>query len=361
MTATTQAVQEAIVNALRRVGRGNIRILQRETSFSPREIRVALRTLSAAGIVDTQLRRGRLIVSLGTGAPKPGAPVPSTPLPSSPGLAEARVREIVDELLQKMPPESSELTVKVAEGKPVTVKTAHVALKETLRRVAAGFVNFFCVGPAGSGKSTLAHQLAQTLKREYGFISLSGGTTEGQLLGRLTSDGKYLPARFVELFERGGVFLLDEGDAADANVLLVLNAALANGSLAVPNRVKNPVAKRHPDFILIVAANTYGQGADFQYVGRNQLDAAFLSRFAGSVIPVDYDEALESQLVSADWHEAFKKVRSAAQFNRIRRVLGTRELIAGEKLLKAGYARADVWNALTLGWSADERAKAGAA
>lgn len=40
----------------------------------------------------------------------------------------------------------------------------------------------------------------------------------------------------MEFYEEGGVFLLDEVDAADANVLLVINQALANGHLPVPNR-----------------------------------------------------------------------------------------------------------------------------
>jgi MoxR-like ATPase len=214
------------------------------------------------------------------------------------------------------------------------------------------------VGPAGSGKTTLSGQLAQCLKRGFGFLSLSGGTTEGQLLGRLTSDGRYLPSLFVELYEKGGVFLLDEVDAADPNVLLVLNSALANGDLSVPARVKKPFAKRHENFVLVCAANTWGTGADWQYVGRNQLDAAFLSRFAGAIIEVGYDEALERVLTMESWYVAFVRVRQAAVQAKLRRVLGTREMLAGQKLLKAGYTDQETWAALTAGWTPDEISKA---
>lgn len=249
---------------------------------------------------------------------------------------------------------SSELKVVINKETPVTVKHSHAMLKETLRRVAAGFGNLLCVGPAGSGKTTLAGQVATCLKRNFGFISLSGGTTEGALLGRMSSTGKYIPSLFVQIYENGGVFLLDEVDAADANVLLVLNSALANGDLAVPARADKPVAKRHKNTIVMCAANTWGTGADWQYVGRNQLDAAFLSRFAGAVLKVDYDEMLERALVTGTWYDEFVRVRHAASAAKLRRVMGTREMLAGDKLLKAGYTQEEVWHALTAGWTIDE-------
>ena len=50
--------------------------------------------------------------------------------------------------------------------------------------------------------------------------------------------------------------------------------------------------------------------------------------------------------------------RAAAQLNRLRRILGTREMLAGQKLLKAGYTSKETWTALTAGWTPDERSKA---
>lgn len=277
-------------------------------------------------------------------------------------LNEDALREVVRAEVAKFPPQSRELTIVHEKSGKVTdrvkIKTSHQALGEALASVDAGFDNILLVGPAGSGKSTLAEQLAQSLKRDFGFLSLSGGTTESQLLGRITSAGKYLPALFVTLFEKGGVFLLDEVDAGDANVLLVLNSALANGNLAVPARVDKPTAKRHPNFVLICAANTWGTGADWQYVGRNQLDAAFLSRFAGAVLEVGYDPMLEQSLTDAAWYVAFVGVRNAAILARLRRVLGTRELLAGQRWLTAGRTTEQVWKKLTTGWTHDELNKA---
>jgi MoxR-like ATPase len=278
---------------------------------------------------------------------------------NSGGLDADEVRAMVAEEVAKVAGPRT-LTVKQASGKVLgTIKTFHRMLSEAVRTVDAGFDNMLLVGPAGTGKSTLGHQLAKALKLDFGFISLTSGVTEGALVGRLSSDGRYIPARFVEMYENGGVFLLDEVDAADPNVLLVLNAALdSNRMLAVPSRVKKPIAHRHENFVLVCAANTWGLGADWQYVGRNQLDAAFLSRFAGAVLEVGYDETLEREKVTPEWHEVFLAVRRQCAANKVRRVMGTRELMAGFKLLKGGYSPEETWARLTAGWTADEKRKA---
>ena len=117
--------------------------------------------------------------------------------------------------------------------------------------------------------------------------------SESQILGRLVPAGEngqfvFLSTQFLDAYENGGVFLFDEIDAADPNVLLVINSALANGHLSVPSRHEKPTAARHPDFICIAAANTFGHGADRQYVGRNQLDESTLDRFRIGTVPMDY-------------------------------------------------------------------------
>jgi cobaltochelatase CobS len=98
------------------------------------------------------------------------------------------------------------------------------------------------------------------------------------------------------VYENGGVFLLDEIDAADANAMVAINAALANRVMANPN---GKVHVRHDKCFILAAANTWGRGGDHQYVGRNQLDAATLDRFVLSTIGVEYDLELEVTLVRA--------------------------------------------------------------
>jgi cobaltochelatase CobS len=69
---------------------------------------------------------------------------------------------------------------------------------------------------------------------------------------------------------------------------VVINQLLANGHASFPDAV---VAK-HKDFVLIAGANTIGQGADRQYVGRQQIDAATLDRFV--LLDWPYDPRIEA-------------------------------------------------------------------
>jgi cobaltochelatase CobS len=69
--------------------------------------------------------------------------------------------------------------------------------------------------------------------------------------------------------------------------LLAFNAALANGVAAFPDGS----IKRHPETVIIAAANTWGFGGDANYIGRAKLDAAFLDRFV--TLAWGYDEDLE--------------------------------------------------------------------
>ena len=54
----------------------------------------------------------------------------------------------------------------------------------------------------------------------------------------------------------------------------------------------------HKDFRVVAAGNTFSNGADYDYVGRNQLDAASLDRFA--VVRVDYSSAIEEACANGD-------------------------------------------------------------
>jgi MoxR-like ATPase len=133
----------------------------------------------------------------------------------------------------------------------------------------------------------------------------------------------------------GGVFLFDEIDASSAQALLAFNAIAANDLAAFPCGT----VKRHADFVIIAAANTWGSGADAQYVGRAQLDAATLDRFA--FISMDYDERLELAISSNDeWTRYVQAFRRITRQLKIRAVVSPRASIKGGKLLSAGLS----WN-----------------
>lgn len=223
------------------------------------------------------------------------------------------------------------------------------------------------VGPAGTGKSHLARQLADDLGLTFGYLPCTEGTSEHNLLGRLVPTGaqgefKYRRPDFLRAYEEGGVFLLDEMDRCNANMLACINGLLANGHASVPDRYDIPYANRHPDFILIVACNTWGHGADRQYCGANQLDGSTLDRFALYKLFVDYSTELEAALCpAAEIRDFFQEARRLMRESRIERVISTRMLEEAYFMHKAeGWSLETIKDQFFADWSADERNKVGA-
>lgn len=195
------------------------------------------------------------------------------------------------------------------------------------------------IGPAGAGKSTLCLQIADALSLKFYLQNSVTGTHE--LTGYKDAHGEYHTTPFRESFEKGGTLLIDEVDTSDACALKWINTALANGYATFPDS-GTPV-NRHPDFRVLIAANTYGTGADRVYVGANQLDASTLDRFV--FFDYQYDEKLEMLLTNnMDWCKRVQKIRLAVAEEKARVVVSPRATIYGAKLLGAGWSEEDVEN-----------------
>jgi len=224
---------------------------------------------------------------------------------------------------------SGEKRISLGEG------LRHPAFPELLDLCLAG-EEAMLIGPSGCGKTTMAEQVAEAVAKlrggatRFASVSCSGGVSESHFFGRMIPVGpqgqfEFVPARFLELYETGGVFLLDEVDACDENVAISLNAALGNGFISVPARYDRPVARRHPEFICIAAANTFGRGADRLYVARNQLDEATLDRFRAGTIEIDYDRELERRLCPDEpLRTRLWRYRDMVQRAGLRRIVSTR-------------------------------------
>jgi len=186
----------------------------------------------------------------------------------------------------------TELRVTRTDETVVTIEKAHNMLPKLIKAVSAG-LQVLMVGPMGTGKSTLAANVAEALGRDFAMMSVGPQTSEAKILGYITADGNYVPSLFRKIYEHGGIWLFDELDAAHPGVMTIINAALSNGHAAFPDGM----VTRHPDTVIIAAANTYGRGPDRMYVGRQALDAATLDRFA--VMEIGVDEPLEASLAYA--------------------------------------------------------------
>lgn len=244
-----------------------------------------------------------------------------------------------------------------------------------LAAAVAARVNVLLVGPAGSGKTTAVEKVAQALGLQ--FYATGAVSSEYKLTGFVDAQGRIVSTAFRKAFEHGGLFLFGETDASMPGALLAFNTALANNWMDFPDGV----IQKHPDFRVVADANTFGTGADRQYVGRNKLDAASLDRYA--VLEWGYDEALEASLVGAqapkgapvpqsikplsegeaqaqaiNWLGRVQKVRRAVDELKVLHVVSPRATINGSRLLAAGWSWADTEEAVIWkGLDKDTKAK----
>jgi len=305
--------------------------------------------------------------------PAKAAPsVPATTLPEdqklallrdllgSGGVSEARVLELIQ--THGARPAHVTLDLRTPELNLMLDEVMHHRFPHLLAAVSAR-VNVMLVGPAGSGKTTAAKKAAEALGLPFYGTGAIG--TKFELSGFIDAQGRIISTDFRKAFTEGGVFLFDEMDGSLPAALLSFNSALANDWYDFPGGVQ----QRHPDFRVIAGANTYGTGADRQYVGRNQLDAASLDRYA--TLNWDYDEALEASFVGAPvptgapvpasitplsegeaqssavrFFQRVRKVRAAVTELKVRHVVSPRATINGSKLLAAGWSWKDVEDAV---------------
>lgn len=86
--------------------------------------------------------------------------------------------------------------------------TAHVELPRLISFLQL-FKQAMIVGPTGSGKSTLAKQAAEALQMRYGSFSCNMEASKSELVGFANLQG-YVTSQFLDFYENGGVFLVDE-------------------------------------------------------------------------------------------------------------------------------------------------------
>lgn len=240
--------------------------------------------------------------------------------------ADALRKEIVAQIFR--------IEVKLPDGTVRDVGRQHRQFPQLLKALSAG-CNVWVAGPAGSGKTTAAEAAANALNLPFSFDGAMD--TEYKVVGFVDAQGRIVSTSFRKAYTEGGVHLFDECDASLAPATLAVNAALANGHAAFPDGI----AKKHPNFRCIAAANTWGLGATFDYVGRNKLDAAFLDRFVR--VNWEYDEMLERDISgNPDWCTYVQTMRTRAKGKGLKVVISPRATLFGAQLLSAGMKRDEV-------------------
>jgi len=308
------------------------------------------------------------------------------------GVNREEIESIVDaRIVDSLLPRRVEVVMPEG-GEPKDIGVQHTHF-EAIRRLVMARLTVWLVGPAGSGKTSIAAAIAESLDLPHYAMSVCATTSKADLLGyKNVMTGEYVATDLRKAFEEGGVFLLDEVDAGNPNVMVIMNALLSNDHIGFPDGM----VKKHPQFVPIAGANTIGMGADKQFVGRNKLDEATRDRFL--LVDLPYDPAIEALMCGVSptcfgeadrptpiefiqvsdkadaAHDALLKAateRRCAEFCRkvvrirksieslkVRHIVSPRATKAGCTMIRLGFSTNDVMNmAVWKGLDADTVAK----
>lgn len=196
----------------------------------------------------------------------------------------------------------------------------HEKFESVLKFVAAD-EPVMLVGPAGTGKNVIVKQVADALGLDFYFSNAV--TQEYKLTGFVDANGNYQKTQFYDAFTKGGLFLIDEIDASVPEVLVILNAAIANRYFDFPGVGR---VDANPNFRVVANANTFGTGASMEYSGRYQLDAASLNRFA--MVKVGYDRRVEELSAGGNQNilDFCREFRRVSEKNGLRVVVSYRDI-----------------------------------
>ena len=274
------------------------------------------------------------------------------------GMDVDKVRAMIDEhskvtmsgvadLIRKYAADTKPTTIEIKRGGK-TISEPKGLVHEKLPRIFKALLRgdrVMLVGGAGSGKTYMAQQLQVMLgkafkQKDYG-LGMTGSLFQAyEVKGYMDATGNYVESSFVKCFRDGGLMLFDEIDGSNPQALVALNASLENEQSDFPCGI----VKRHKNFRIIACANTFGKGADREYVGRSQLDGATLDRFKPT-ISLDYDEKLERAIASdSNFTKIVQKLRKATYDLRIRYIISPRASISGGRALLDGETFEDVLN-----------------
>lgn len=216
--------------------------------------------------------------------------------------------------------------------KPAGVEHYQTATIETCLQCG---IPVFLVGPAGSGKN---HAIETICKRNgWDFYFSNSIQQEFKLTGFVDAGGKYHETEFYKacVSNKKCVFFLDELDASTPEVLVLLNAAIANGYFDFPG---GRGFVRLENVLFAAAGNTCGSGAGDMYTGRFALDQATLDRFA--MVDFGYDPKIEESLTSNNFQllDFVRALRKASENLGVRATFSYRCLQMVAKLEAAGMA-----------------------
>ena len=242
---------------------------------------------------------------------------------------EVETVEAEEEKIETVETEEIEETIETGEEIDIEEEIKHEKY-DMVKTCLDNNIPVYLAGEAGTGKNYLVEQICK--ENDWNFYFSNSIQQEYKLTGFIDAGGKFHETEFYKACtdDKECVFFLDEIDASIPEVLILLNAAIANGYFEFPN---GKVELNNVHFV--AAGNTVGSGSDELYTGRMVLDQATLDRFA--IIEIDYDKRIEMKLANNN-EELVKFVRNLRQQSKekgIRATFSYRCISMSAKLIDA--------------------------
>jgi hypothetical protein len=257
----------------------------------------------------------------------------------------SKLDEEIRELKSRTPRETIIKVATPSNPEGIVVKGGQHEYFAHLLKLIGARVPTYIHGPTGSGKTTAIYSAGQAMNLQVYRKVLSRETGQHELFGYNDAMGKYVEGICYKPFTEGGIILFDEVDNGNPNTNVAIKMLQDTDECWFPCGVK----QKHPEFRIVANANTIGNGANSQYVGRNQQDKAFLNIF--SFLQWDYDEAFEYSIC---WREyvayggedknkfdslvhSFRQVRRAIVDLQINHILSPRNLKDASRMLALNF------------------------
>lgn len=219
------------------------------------------------------------------------APIPATPVAKGEGFYSKLMGYVPKNGDFEVP------KIEVAEDMQAFIPDADkkyvVQQKEAAELVAAIIDNdkVLMSGPTGSGKSSLVKYVCAKMGLPFIRVNMSADVESSQLFGTLTlKDGAtvFEDGPITEAVRKGALLLIDEWELMPPEISMGLQNLLEDGGFLylkeMPGKSEDKMLLPHPNFRIVCAGNTLGQGDDSGgFSGTFVQNTATLDRFTCTI------------------------------------------------------------------------------